>query len=462
MMNQDAIRQLLLTVLDEQDILPPDAAAPHLSDQRRRYHSQALVVQPRTVAAVQQTVRLCREHAICITPQGGNTGLVGGSHAERGIILNLSRLNQIRAVNHADNSITVEAGCILQHVQEAAAAAGRFFPLSLASEGSCQIGGNIACNAGGLNVVRYGTMRDLVLGLEVVLPDGELVSQLAPLHKNTTGYELKHLFIGSEGTLGIITAATLKLFAQAQSTATAWIGLPDIEAATALLVSVQTAFAERLTSFELISGYALQLSSAYSRLPQPTAAQWHILLELNDSLPQQNLDDTLAEHLYQHGYDNSIIAQSEQQRHDFWQLRENISASQRSLGVSIKHDIATPIANIAGFIRECQAELLQHYPDMNIVVFGHLGDGSLHYNTFLPDTLDNRAYEQETQINDIVYRHIHRQNGTIAAEHGIGQLKNQRLHQVRSPAEIALMRAIKHQLDPQQLFNPGKLLPDEN
>ena len=439
----------------------PSDTAPFLLDQRKRYTStDCLVVQPNSVQSVQKIVRFCAARGITITPQGGNTGLVGGSVAQGGVLLNLSKLNRIRHVNLADNTITVDAGCILHNVQAAAAEANRFFPLSLASEGSCQIGGNIACNAGGLNVLRYGTMRDLVVGLEVVLPNGELLSHLNPLHKNTTAYELKHLFIGSEGTLGIITGATLKLFAPPQSTETAWVGISSIQSAVQLLSLVKNQFAERLCSFELVSQFALHLSAQHSHIAPPVQAAWHVLIELTDSLARDDLGDLLADFLYTNGYENSVLTQSEQERQDLWTLRENISASQRALGASIKHDIAMPIVAVADFVEQCGAELIQHYPDMNIVVFGHLGDGSLHYNTFLPNVLSNDVYQHEDAINQIVYRHTLQQNGTIAAEHGIGSLKRHWLPSVRSPAEIALMKAIKAQLDPQQLFNPHKLLPD--
>lgn len=359
----------------------------------------------------------------------------------------------------ADNAITVDAGVVLQNVQQEAARAGRLFPLSLASEGSCQIGGNIACNAGGLNVLRYGTMRDLVLGLEVVLPDGRLVSHLHPLHKNTTGYDLQHLFIGSEGTLGIITGATLKLFAQPQTVETAWVGVETIEQAVALLTAVQSRFAERLNSFELISRFALDLSSDFSNIARPVEAPWHVLLELADSLEDGGLGDLLAEFLFQHGFENTVLAQSEAERQSLWTLRENISASQRRLGASIKHDIAVPIAEVAGFVRSCEPALQKAFSDIQVVVFGHLGDGSLHYNTFLPQVLSNEVYQYEDAVNAIVYEHVLACKGTIAAEHGIGQVKNQWLPRVRTEAEIALMRAIKVQLDPDNLLNANKLLP---
>lgn len=457
-MNPQAIKQAFQGILSPAEILEDGSAL--LTDQRRRYTGSAdLIVQPADVAAVQAVMRFCFEHRVPVTPQGGNTGLCGAAVPSGGILLNLSKLNRIRHIEPADNAITVDAGAVLQCVQEAAASVGRLFPLSLASEGSCQIGGNIACNAGGLNVLRYGAMRDLVLGLEVVLPNGELISHLHPLHKNTTGYDLRHLFIGSEGTLGVITGATLKLFARPQTVETAWVGVDSIKQAVALLTAVQGKFAERLTSFELVSGYALELSSTFSRIGKPVESAWHVLLELTDSIQHESLTDLLAEFLMAEGYENAVIAHSESERNELWTLRENISASQRNLGTSIKHDIAVPIAQVADFMERCAQALQTAFNDIRIVVFGHLGDGSLHYNTFLPHVLDNQVYEYEDKVNTIVYEHVLASNGTIAAEHGIGQVKNHWLPSVRTETEIALMRAIKAQLDPHNIMNPGKLLP---
>ena len=457
-MNTPDWQAALHSLLKESEIV--DDAAALLIDQRRRYTGQAdMVVQPHSVEAVQAVMKFCHEHRIPVTPQGGNTGLCGAAVPAGGVLLNLSKLNRIRKLNLADNAITVEAGCILQTVQQAAAEVDRLFPLSLASEGSCQIGGNLACNAGGVNVVRYGTMRDLVLGLEVVLPGGELLTQLQPLHKNTTGYDLRHLFIGSEGTLGIITAATLKLSALPRTVEAAWVGVASIEQAVELLTLVQGRFAERLGSFELISRFALQLSAEFSQINAPLDADWHVLLELTDSVAREDLGDLLADFLFEHGFENSVLATTDSQRQDLWTLRENISASQRRLGTSIKHDIAVPIERVAEFVEQCAPALQQAFPGIEIVVFGHLGDGSLHYNTFLPHILSNEAYRFEEPVNQIVYQHVLACEGTIAAEHGIGQVKNQWLSAVRSEAEIAIMRAIKAAVDPHQIMNPGKLLP---
>ena len=446
-------------------ITDADAMAPFCLDQRRRYQGEVwAVLQPRSVAAVQEIMRYCFAQQIAVTPQGGNTGLCGGAtpHATvagRGVILSLGKLNRLRQLNLADNSLTVEAGMVLAEVQRIAAEAGRFFPLSLASEGSCQIGGNIACNAGGLNVVRYGTARDLVLGLEAVLPNGSLVSQLQPLHKNTSGYELKQQLIGSEGTLAVITAATLKLFAPPQSVCTAWVALGSIDAAVDLLAAVKNQFGERLSSFELISDYALSLSSTYSQLPPPLAGQWHVLLELTDSLAATDLTEPLAELLHRQGWDEAVVAQSHAERQNLWTLRENISAAQRNIGASIKHDIALPIAAVAAFVPACADAIRARFADANIVVFGHLGDGSLHYNVFLPQVLGNEVYAYEDAVNELVYEQTLALGGTIAAEHGIGQLKNHWLARVRSEAELAWMGANKQALDPQGIMNPGKLLP---
>lgn len=444
-----------------QDLLPkhifPQDNECFLLDQRRRYHSQAIVVQPENIVQIQQLMCFCVDQKIALIVQGGNTGLVGGTTTQNGIIVNLSKLNKIRDINLADNSITVEAGCVLQQVQQAAKQVNRFFPLSLASEGSCQIGGNIACNAGGLNVLRYGTMRDLVLGLEVLLPNGEVISHLNPLHKNTTGYELKHLFIGSEGTLGIITAATLKLFAPSKTQICAWVGVENINQAIDLLKIIRNQFAERLCSFELMSQFSLALSSQFNGLAQPTQAKWHVLLELADSVQDDQLHDKLSCCLWKNKFENSILSQSEQERQYFWRLRENISAAQRSLGSSIKHDIAMPIAHIANFIHHCAQDLQEQFKEIQIVVFGHLGDGSLHYNVFIPDCLDNHIYEYEHRINTIVYKHVLENQGTIAAEHGIGRLKTAWLSSVRTRWEIQLMQTIKNQVDPCGILNPNVL-----
>ncbi len=435
-------------------------------DQRRRFVGEVwAVVLPKTTQEVQDVVRFCFENNIPITPQGGNTSLCGGATpneevAGEGIILSMNRLNQVREVNLADNCITVEAGMILSHVQIAAKDVNRLFPLSMASEGSCQIGGNLACNAGGLNVLRYGTARDLVLGLEVVLPNGEVINHLSPLHKNTTGLDSRQLFIGSEGRFGVITAACLKLFALPKTTVTAWVGVNSIEQSVSLLNLIKSEFAERLSSFELVSAYALDLSSQFSQLEKPIEdAPWSVLLELTDSLALPELMEYVMQYLWDNGFENTVIAQSDTERANLWMLRENISDAQRHLGASIKHDVAVPIKSVADFVSSNSPKLQAAYPEMKLVVFGHLGDGSLHYNVFLPDILSNDVYQHEQVINGIVYESVLEFDGTIAAEHGVGQIKKDWMNKVRSKEELNLMKVIKQHLDPNDLFNRGKVMP---
>ena len=464
-MNSQHLQQLKQIIQPNEIITDPDITKAYCTDQRGRYHGEVFaVVQPNTVISIQNIMRYCHQHRIPVTPQGGNTGLCGGatphiSVNNQGIILSLAKLNRLRALSYEDNTITVEAGMVLADLQAAAERAGRYFPLSLASEGSCQIGGNIACNAGGLNVVRYGTTRNLVLGLEYVLANGEMVSHLTPLHKNTSGYEMYQQIIGSEGTLAIITAATLKLFAPPLTTLTAWVGVENIQSAIQLLGALKNHFAECISSFELISAQALSLSATYSHLKTPTESDWHILLELTDSIPEQNLIDPLISVLEQGNWINTIIAQSETDRSHLWTLRENISEAQRHLGASIKHDIAVPIEKIAEFIEDCQQQLHQAFPQSQTMLFGHLGDGSLHYNVFISNILNSEVYQHEESINKIVYESVLKYQGTIAAEHGIGQLKNQWLPRIRTQTEMNWMRAQKRQLDPHGILNVGKVLP---
>ena len=341
-------------------------------------------------------------------------------------------------------------------MQQAAKNAGLFFPLSLASEGSCQIGGNIAANAGGINVLRYGTMRDLVLGLEVVLPNGEIISSLQPLHKNTAGLDFKHLFIGSEGTLGIITAATLKLFFLPQQVETLWASCANINECINLLNILQKHSSGCLKSFELISHTALNISANDLHTTPPTNAAWHILCEWEKTQNTERLPETLL----QHGFEHILIAQNEQQRQNWWRLRENISAAQKRRGVSIKHDIALSIAALADFVAACEKNIQAAFANAQIVLFGHLGDGSLHYNIFLPDYPDKSVYQFENQINSIVYQAVLQHNGTIAAEHGVGILKKHWLKNMRNASELALMQAIKQHLDPYGIMNPHKVYPE--
>ena len=442
--------------------------APALSDWRGRYRGAArCVVRPGTAAEVAAVVRACIDAGVPIVPQGGNTGLCGGATPAAGadaVVLSLARLNRIRAIDPANNTVTVEAGCTLAAVQEAAAAAGRLFPLSLASEGSCQVGGNLSTNAGGVQVLRYGNARALTLGLEVVLPSGELWDGLRGLRKDNTGYDLKQLFIGAEGTLGIITAAVLKLFPQPRATATAWLAIATPAAALAVLARLQDAFGELVSACELVSRVALDL--VVRHLPGcvvPLASEWHLLVELSGGGEQQHLDEALAaclgEAIAVGEVGDAVLAQSREQAKKLWALRENISEAQKIEGFSIKHDISLPISRIPDFIARTDAALAEAFPGIRCVTFGHVGDGNLHYNQSMADPADNaRLLATQEAVDRLVHDQVVDFGGSISAEHGIGQLKRDELVRYRSPIELATMRALKQALDPRGLMNPGKLL----
>ncbi|MBQ9619843.1 MAG: FAD-binding oxidoreductase [Neisseriaceae bacterium] len=458
----NSIQQLFADCLSADEILTDNHRIHHLlTDQRGRYHGSAdVVLQPENVSSVQKILKICSEHHISVTPQGGNTSLCGAATPEKGVLLLLHRLNRIREINATDATITVEAGAILADVQQAAKRAGWFFPLSLASEGSCQIGGNLACNAGGLNVVRYGTASALTLGLEVVLPDGSLISHLSPLHKNTTGLNLLPLFIGSEGTLGVITAATLKLFRlHENTTATLWVNVAHLHQCLDLLRLMRQLCGEKIKTFELISENALSLVMRDLKTQSPTGdvSGWHILCEWEETSAEEI--QQIAQCLLENGYNNTLLAQNQQQRQQWWRLREHISQAQKKRGFSIKHDIALPINRLVDFIESNIPKIQHHFPQAEVILFGHLGDGSLHYNVFLPDHLDQSVYQFEQEINELVYASVLDHQGTIAAEHGIGVLKRAYLTQMKTPAELALMQAIKRQLDPKNIMNPNKVYP---
>ncbi|MBK5915411.1 FAD-binding oxidoreductase [Rhodocyclus purpureus] len=444
--------------------------APALSDWRGRYRGAArCVVRPGTAAEVAAVVRACSEAGVPIVPQGGNTGLCGGATpgaSGDAVVLSLARLNRIRAVDPANNTITVEAGCTLAAVQEAAAAAGRLFPLSLASEGSCQVGGNLSTNAGGVQVLRYGNARVLTLGLEVVLPSGELWDGLRGLRKDNTGYDLKQLFIGAEGTLGIITAAVLKLFPQPRATATAWLAIATPAASLAVLARLQGAFGELLSACELVSRVALDLVIRHlpgSVAPLAIDSEWQLLVELSGGGEQQRLEEALAgclaEAIAAGEVVDAVLAQSGDQARKLWALRENISEAQKIEGFSIKHDISLPISRIPDFIARTDAALADAFPGIRCVTFGHVGDGNLHYNQSMADPADNaRLLATQVAVDRLVHDMVVDFGGSISAEHGIGQLKRDELVRYRSPVELATMRALKQALDPRGLMNPGKLL----
>jgi FAD/FMN-containing dehydrogenase len=446
----------------------PDTA-PYLTDWRGRFHGTALaVVRPGNAAEVSAVVRVCREAQIPIVPQGGNTGMCGGAtpDAQGGeVLLSLSRMNRIRAIDRDNATMTVEAGVVLAQVQQAAADAGLHFPLSLGSEGSCTIGGNLSTNAGGTAVLRFGNARELVLGLEVVLADGQVWNGLRGLRKDNTGYDLKQLFVGAEGTLGIITAAVLKLFPRAVSRVTALAALDSPEAAVNLLRTLKRALSDRLVAFELISGLALRLCRKHHPdLPDPLPGHtWYALVQADDSGTLATLNEQVEAAFGTAIEDGSardvVLAQSADQAHSLWALRENISESQRREGPNIKHDISLPVSAIPAFLQSAERALITAFPGAEFVIFGHLGDGNLHYNLAAPAGADAQRFMDNTpEANRIVHDLVTERGGSISAEHGIGQLKREELKRYKSPLELELMRAIKHALDPTGLLNPGKVL----
>nr|ALV86814.1 2-hydroxyacid dehydrogenase [uncultured bacterium P11N2] len=450
------------------DFLHTDAAAlaPFCTDWRGRYAGQPLcVVLPGDTAAVAAVVGACAAAGVPVVAQGGNTGLCGGATPIGGeVLVSLRRLNRIREVDADNNSITVEAGCTLHEVQQAAAAVNRLFPLSLAAEGSATIGGNLSTNAGGVQVLRYGNARELTLGLEVVLADGRIWHGLRALRKNNTGYDLKQLFIGAEGTLGLITAATLKLFPRPRSMATAWAAVRDPLAAVRLLGDLRDATGDTITAFELVDRSSLELvlrHMSQARDPLPGKHGWQVLIELAGA--QHGLASVLEQALHQaleHGLAiDAAVAKSETQSHALWALRENISEAQRIEGISIKHDIAVPISHIPEFIQRAGVALQAVFPDLRIVCFGHLGDGNLHYNLSKTDAQSNGEFIAQTpMVNRIVHDLVHALGGSISAEHGLGQLKRGEVLRYKTGVEMELMRTVKHALDPHGLMNPGKLL----
>lgn len=439
-------------------------------DWRKRYRGRALaVVRPGSTEQVAAVVKACAAHGVPLVTQGGNTGLVGGSVPDASgtqVLLSLTRLNRVREVDAANLTMTVDAGCILQTVQETADAAGLMFPLSLAAEGSCTIGGNLACNAGGTQVVRYGNARDLCLGLEVVTSAGDVWDGLAGLRKDNTGYDLRDLFIGSEGTLGIITAATLKLYPRPAAVMTALATVPSMEAAVALLQVAQSRLGSGLTGFEVMNGFSLQLvRKHFPHLRQPLpAAEWTVLLEQSDTEGEahaRSLFEGLLEAALESGtITDAAVAETIDQSHAMWHLRESIPLAQAEEGLNVKHDISLPISRIPEFVQRTDAALTARWPGLRLVNFGHLGDGNLHYNVQAPagGSAADFLREHEAAVNTVVYDAVTAHEGSISAEHGIGTLKREELVRRKSPVALGLMRAVKQALDPHGLMNPGRLL----
>lgn len=467
-----------LTDLIGADAVLTDEAAMAFAteDWRGRYRGKALcVARPADAAEVAGIVACCARHGVPILPQAGNTGLVGGSvPAAEGpapVIVALERLRRIRKVDPVNNTMEVEAGCVLANVQEAARAAGRYYPVSLGAEGSCQIGGTIATNAGGTSVLRYGNTRENVLGLEAVLPDGTVWSNLTALRKNNTGYDLKQLFIGSEGTLGIVTAAVLKLHPLPTRHALAWAGLAEPEAAVRLLTRVQEQGGAKLSGFELMNRKQLDLVVSHvpqRRSPLEAAHDWHLLIELSDTGGEDDLDAAL-EGLLARAFEDglvtdAVIAASESQRAAMWELRHSVSEANKKGGVGLTTDCAVPVSVTADFIREAGAAVKALAPEAELVIVGHMGDGNVHFIPFFTfdqwDKLEDRDALAET-IRHAVNDAAHALGGTFSAEHGVGQVSLKEMARYKSPADLALMRAVKAALDPKGLFNPGRLIPPD-
>ena len=439
-----------------------------LREPRDRFHGQALcVVQPGSTREIAEVLKLCQETSTPVVPQGGNTGLVGGQipiGPGNQIVLSLGRMTALREIDLSSNTMTVEAGMILSRVQEEAARVGRLFPLSLAAEGSCTIGGNLATNAGGTNVLAYGNARDLVLGLEVVLADGRVLSDLSKLRKNNTGYDLKNLFIGSEGTLGIITAAVLKLYPKPRAIETAFIGLASPRAALALLDLARDTAGGELTTFELIPRIGLDFVLAHFHAREILTGKhaWYVLLEMS-SQSRQGLAARLLALLEaaneKHIIEDAAVAASLDQRENFWKLRELLPEAQRHEGGSIKHDVSVPLADIPGFLEGVERAVTSAMPGARLVAFGHLGDGNIHCNVSQPVGADRQAFlARWDEINAIVHGLVIERKGSISAEHGIGQLKRDLLPTVKDKMAMEVMRAIKQTLDPKNVLNPGKVL----
>ena len=457
-------------VVGQANVLAGDDMAGYLTDWRRRFTGRArAVLRPGSTAEVAALVRLCVAQRVPVVPQGGNTGLVLGSVPDASgaaVVLSLARMNRIRAVDPVNDTLTADAGCALQQVQEAAAAAGRLFPLSLASEGSCTIGGNLSTNAGGTAVLRYGNTRELTLGLEVVTAQGEVWDGLRGLRKDNTGYDLRDLFIGAEGTLGIITGAVLKLFAQPAARVTALFALDSPRAALGLLALARQRCDAALTGFELISDFCLQLvEKHFPTLHSPFAARHphYVLLELSDAESEQHATamlEAVASAAFERGLArDAVVANSLAQSAALWALRERISEAQAAEGKNIKHDIALPISRIAEFIADTDAALQAHFPGCRMVTFGHLGDGNLHYNVSAPAGQDADAFLlSQPAVNLLVHDSVHRHGGSISAEHGLGALKREEIRRYKSGTEMDMMMAIKRALDPLNLMNPGKVL----
>ena len=463
----------LRSLLGDAHVLTEGDLTAYERDWRGRVHGKALaVVRPANTQQVSEVVRACAAWCVPMVAQGGNTGLSVGSTPDASgqeIVLSMTRMNAIRELDPANLTMTVEAGCILQNLQSEADAAGLLFPLSLAAEGSCTIGGNLATNAGGTQVLRYGNTRELCLGLEVVTPQGDIWHGLRGLRKDNTGYDLRNLMIGSEGTLGVITAATLKLFPRPAARLTAWAAVGSMEQAVALLSLAQRSLGSDLTGFEVMGRFALSLVGKHMpqlRVPfvDDDNAHYGVLLENSDSESEAHARsrfEALLEAAFETGcVSDAVVAENLAQAQQLWHIRESIPLAQAQEGLNIKHDISVPISRIPAFVLDTDARLAREIPGVRLVNFGHLGDGNLHYNVQAPEGGDAAAFlrDRENDVNALVYDAVARFGGSFSAEHGVGALKVHALEQYQSPVAVAMMRSIKHALDPHNLMNPGRVL----
>lgn len=461
-------------IVGERYALRTDAEIePFVTDMRGRYAAPSpLVLRPGSVEEISAILKLATESGTSVIPQGGNTGLVGGGLPLNDgdgseVMLSLSRLNKIIELDAASNTMTVEAGVILENIQNAADDADLLFPLSLGAQGSCQIGGNIGTNAGGTGVLAYGNTRDLIMGLEAVLPTGEIWNGLTRLRKDNTGYDLKNLFIGGEGTLGVVTKAVLKLFPKPKGREVAYVALETPQQALTLFNMAKAQAGNSLTAFEFMAGIAMEmtLKHAQNNVRRPIEGEhpWYVLMEISSSRSAQDaresLENVLSEALESEVIQDAVLAESLEQQRTFWTLREDMSPAQKPEGASIKHDISVPVGSIPDFIVAADKAVLDIVPDARIVNFGHMGDGNLHYNISQPVGWQaDDFFAFEPQIHESVYAQVIKFNGSISAEHGIGQLKRDKLAKIKDPTALAMMRSIKDALDPAGIMNPGKVI----
>ena len=459
------MRDALINIVGEAGLIDQaDDMQPYLTEWRDRYQgTAAYVVRPASTEQVADVVRLCSEHGIAIVPQGGNTGLCGGAIPDGSgeqIVLSLNRMNKIRSVSPDDFSIVADAGCTLQQLQQAADDAGLFFPLSLAAEGSCHIGGNLSTNAGGINVLRYGTARQQALGIEAVLPNGEVIHGLRSLRKDTAGYDLKQLFIGAEGTLGIITGACLRLVPKPGDQVTVMCALESVTDAVALLATCKASFSDQVLAFEVLPDIALKFVTQHienARSPFDSSYPWYVLTSI--AADMDSIEESFAEQLEASRISNAVIAKSEEESAALWHIRHNISASQKPEGGSLKHDISVPVGRVGDFILEAEDLLAGMLPGARPVFFGHVGDGNVHLNISQPIGGDEAAFLGERErVAEAVYELVDQYGGSFSAEHGVGQARRAALLRHRGGPEVETMRAIKAALDPKGIMNPGKVI----